>query len=223
MNQSRSDQLPFLMSNLCKISLQPRALCFRDLREEEPSNSHPHIQILVLWIRYSVPSGHRSPSHGHQVPGRTALQFASGLCTQISLVGNQNARFRVQARAGGAGMQWDLSPVWQKRPGHCQGLGALQHSQILSVDAAASPHPLAKPCHSRCKGAVLGPLLICVLSHISAFQIPFLFLCYCLPFPLHPSEITSEHLQNRMRGNQFSRQKWYYRNTPPWPLLLQTK
>lgn len=115
MNQSRGDRFPFLMSNISKISLQPRALCFRDLREGDPRNSPPCIQTHgSLDMLLCTPSGHRPLSHGDQVPGRTALQFASGLCTQISLVGNQNAQFRVQAGVGGAGMQWGLSPVWQE-------------------------------------------------------------------------------------------------------------
>lgn len=41
MNHSRGGRFPFLMSIVNKISLQPRALCFRDLGEGEPRNSHP--------------------------------------------------------------------------------------------------------------------------------------------------------------------------------------
>lgn len=160
--------------NVSKISLQPRALCLSDLREGEPRNSHPNIQTPVVWIRYSVPSGHTPPSHGEQVPGRTALWFASGLCTQISHVGNQNAGLRVQAGAGRAGMQRGLSPAGQedapRAPSGPGGSAALPDSQCRCSSLSVS---FANPCHSRCEGAVLGLLLSCILSRVSAFQIPF--------------------------------------------------
>lgn len=186
MNQSRGGRFPFLMSNVNKISLQPRALCFRDLREGEPRNSHPHIQALVVWRRYSVPSGHRPPSRGDQVPGKTALQFASGLCTQISLVGNQNAQFRVQAGAGGAGMQWGLFPVWQEEVPRARsgsgGSAALPDSQSRCSSLTVSS---CKALLQSLQGSRAGTASeLYSLSHLcfpNTFPIPLLL--FALPFP----------------------------------------
>lgn len=173
-NRSRSDQLPPLRSSA--------ALCLRDLRGEEPRNSHPHIQTPVAWTCCSVPpSGQRPPSAGDQVPGRTPLQLFWLEHPNFSC-GTPDAR-----------SQGDLvSPQDGKRM--CLGSGGTAGLPELLCRHIS----LATSSHKHCKGATPGLLRSSVLSHLcppNTFPLPLLF--FTLPFP---PEITSERLQNRLRG-----------------------
>lgn len=89
------------------------------------------------------------------------------------------------AGAGGAG----LSPVWQEKPRAWSGCGATA-SPVLRQSPAAR-----ELCWGCCRAALQTPLLSPALPS--------------------PPPTTSEHLQNRMRGNRCSSRTGPYGNTPP--------
>lgn len=166
-------------------------MCCRDRREEELRDGHPTSKPWQFGSGALFPAG-----IGME------LRFLAGLrcslCSQISLMGSQNAQIRVQGGTGGAGMQWESLPSMARGwAGHQQG-------------------PLAKPSCSHCKGAVRGLPLSCVLSHL-CFPDTFLILCHCLPSPACPQNNIC-----KTGGGEISSQGKSGLTETQWSLLLQT-
>lgn len=187
-------------------SLQPRASCFRDLREGEPGNSHPRSRPLVVWIGYSVPSGHRPPRSWRWGSWQDCAAVGFWLVHPNFPCREPECRVRGASRSRGS---WD---AMGSLPGMARGCaqGTVRVWGLCSAPRlfVSMQQPRNVLLQSPAAVAAREPWWDCfwaIFSHISVFQIPFLFLCYCLSSPFPPKKVTSEHLQNRMRGNHFSR------------------
>lgn len=100
----------------------------------------------------------------------------------------------------------------------CSGVSLQHGKRLCKAPAGSSFKALLQSLQGSCAGTAseLSSLTSLLSKYLSC---SFAIVCP----PLSAPKITSEHLQNRMRGNQFSREKWHYRNTPQWSLLLLTK